>query len=165
MTSKRENYLSWNECFMQIAYVISQRSKDPSTQAGAVIVNSGNIIIGLGYNGFPRNCDDDKLPWSREGDFLNSKYAYVVHAEENAIYNSNNNTNNCKLYCTLFPCNECAKTIIQSGITEIIFSSDKYHDQKPWIAARKMFDLAAITYRQYSPEYTLRLEKKSPEHR
>lgn len=159
MMKKRENYLSWDECFMQMAHLIAERSKDPSTQAGAVIVDQNNIIIGLGYNGFPRSCSDEELPWDREGSFLDTKYAYVVHAEENAIYNSNKNTAGCKLYCTLFPCNECAKTIIQSGITEVIFASDKYHDKDPWVAARKMFDLACIKYRQYAPLHILKLEK------
>lgn len=158
MSSKREHYLSWDECFMQIASVIAQRSKDPSTQAGAVIVDGQNIVVGLGYNGFPRNCTDENLPWSREGNFLETKYAYVVHAEENAVYNANKNTHGCKMYCTLFPCNECAKTIIQSGIQEIIFASDKYHDNDPWIAARKMFDLAQVQYRLYAPQFQLKFQ-------
>lgn len=160
MAQKRENYLSWDECFMQIAHLIAERSKDPSTQAGSVIVDQNNVVVGLGYNGFPRNCPDDSLPWSREGSFLDTKYAYVVHAEENAIYNANKNTHGCRLYCTLFPCNECAKTIIQSGIKEIIFASDKYHDKEPFIAARKLFDLAKIQYSQYETKFTLKLEKK-----
>lgn len=158
--SKRDNYLSWDECFIQMAHLMAERSKDPSTQAGAVVVDPNNIIVGLGYNGFPRGCEDDKLPWAREGGFLDTKYAYVVHAEENAIYNANKETEGCRVYCTLFPCNECVKTIIQSGIKEIVFASDKYHDTDPWIAARKMLDLAGVKYRHYQPEYTLRLEKK-----
>ncbi len=161
MAQKRENYLSWDECFMQMAHLIAERSKDPSTQAGAVIIDENYVVVGLGYNGFPRNCADDVLPWAREGDFLNTKYAYVVHAEENAIYNANKNTHGCKLYCTLFPCNECAKTIIQSGISEIIFASDKYHDKDPFIAARKLLDLSGIKYSQYETKFTLRLDKKS----
>ncbi|RJO58971.1 cytidine deaminase [Candidatus Parcubacteria bacterium] len=156
---KRENYLSWDECFMLMAELISQRSKDPNTQAGSVIVDQNNIIIGLGYNGFPRSVSDEELPWEREGKFLETKYAYVVHAEENAIYNTNKSTRGCKMYATLFPCNECVKTIIQNGITEIIFASDKYHDQDIWIAARKMLDLAGIKYRQYIPQHNLKLEK------
>ena len=102
---------------MRIAHVISQRSKDPSTQGGAVLVDQDNIVVGLGYNGFPRGITDEQLPWERKGDFLETKYAYVVHAEENAVYNANAQTKDCKLYCTLFPCNECVKTIIQNGIT------------------------------------------------
>ncbi|MFH0853147.1 MAG: dCMP deaminase family protein [bacterium] len=150
---KREDYISWDECFMRIARVISQRSKDPSTQAGAVIVDKNNIIVGLGYNGWPRGIHDDDLPWEREGGFLDTKYAYVVHAEENAINNSNTRTKDCKIYTTLFPCNECAKTIIQNGITEIIYESDKYHDEEIWVASRKMFDLAGVKYHQYESKW------------
>ena len=150
MIQSRQNTLSWDECFMQIASVISQRSKDPSTQAGAVIVDNDNVVVGLGYNGFPRGIDNDALPWDRDGDFLHTKYAYVCHAEENAIYNANNSTKNCRIYCTLFPCNECAKTLIQNGIKEIIFESDKYHDVDAFVASRKLLDAAAIKYRQYS---------------
>lgn len=158
MTEKRKDALSWDECFMQIAWVIAQRSKDPSTQAGAVIVDQNNIIIGLGYNGFPRGCDDDKLPWEREGEMAQTKYAYVVHAEENAVYNANKDTDGCKIYTTLFPCNECTKTLIQSGIKEVIYASDKYHDQPPWQASRKMLDLAKIKYHQYRPKFKLKFE-------
>jgi dCMP deaminase len=159
MAEKRIGYLSWDECFMQMSHLIAERSKDPSTQAGAVIVDQNNIVIGLGYNGFPRGIEDEQLPWDREGDFDKNKYAYVVHAEENAVYNANKNTAGAKIYCTLFPCNECTKTLIQSGIKEIIFASDKYHDQAPWVASRRMLDLAGIKYRQYQPKFTLKLEK------
>ena len=159
--NKRENYLSWDECFMLMAELIAQRSKDPNTQAGAVIVDEKNIIVGLGYNGFPRSIRDEELPWAREGDFLDTKYAYVVHAEENAVYNANKSTAGCKMYSTLFPCNECVKTIIQNGIKEIIFASDKYHDEKIWVASRKMLDMAGVKYRQYVPERTLRLDKQA----
>ncbi|MFA6098252.1 MAG: dCMP deaminase family protein [Patescibacteria group bacterium] len=150
---KRTDYISWDECFMRMAHVIADRSKDPSTQAGAVVVNEENIIIGLGYNGFPRGIDDEDLPWVRQGDFLDTKYAYVVHAEENAIYNSNAKTKGCKIYTSLFPCNECAKTIIQNGIKEIVFESDKYHDEEVWVASRKMLDMAGIKYRQYKSKW------------
>lgn len=157
---KRENYISWDECFMQIAQVMAQRSKDPSTQGGAIIVDDNNIVLGLGYNGFPRGIGDDQLPWEREGSLLETKYAYVVHAEENAVYNSNQKVRGARIYCTLFPCNECAKTIIQNGVKEIIYLSDKYHDEPIWQASRKMLDLAGIKYRQYQPEYKLLLEKQ-----
>ena len=143
---------------MQMAFLIAKRSKDPSTQAGAVIVDEHNIVVGLGYNGFPRGLNDQDLPWEREGDWLNTKYPYVVHAEENAVYNANKSTHGCKLYCTLFPCNECAKTIIQNGIAEIVYASDKYHDEVIWVAARKMFDLGNIKYTQYLPKFKLNLE-------
>jgi len=135
----RENHISWDECFMRMAHVIAERSKDPSTQAGSVIVDQNNIVIGMGYNGFPRGINSDDFPWEREGVFLETKYAYVCHAEENAIYNSNNPVRGCKLYCTLFPCNECAKAMIQNGIVEIIFESDKYHDTDICVASRRLF--------------------------
>ena len=118
MQTARDNYISWDECFMRMAHVIAERSKDPSTQAGALIATPDNVVVGLGYNGFPRGVDNDELPWEREGGFLDTKYAYVCHAEENAVYNANVQTKGCKLYCTLYPCNECAKTIIQNGIKE-----------------------------------------------
>ena len=145
---------------MQIAYLISQRSPDPNTQNGSCVVSDRNIIIGLGYNGWPRGIDNDALPWNREGDFLDKKYAYVVHAEENAIYNANADTESCRIYCTLFPCNECAKTIIQSGIKEIIYLSDKYHNEPMSIASRKMLDLAGVSYRQYIPKFKINFELK-----
>lgn len=161
MTEKRKDYLSWDESFMHIADVMSQRSKDPNTQSGSIIVDSNGVIVGLGYNGFPRGIADEDLPWEREGGFLDTKYAYVVHSEENAIYNSNKPTDGCKIYCTMFPCNECAKTLIQSGIKEIIYNNDQYHDTEIWQASRKLFDMAGIKYRQFTPEYELKLEKKN----
>ena len=108
MIKPRNDFISWDECFMKIAFVIAERSKDPSTQAGAVIVNEKNVVVGMGYNGWPRGIESDELPWERDGSLEDTKYAYVCHAEENAIYNANNWTENCKIYCTLFPCNECA---------------------------------------------------------
>lgn len=149
MTKHRENYISWDECFMRIAHVIAERSKDPSTQNGAVIVDANNVVVGLGYNGFPRGVDNDTFPWEREGKLSETKYAYICHAEENAIYNSNNTTANCKIYSILFPCNECAKALTQNGIREVIYESDKYHDEDIWVAARRLLDAAGIKYRQY----------------
>lgn len=142
--------MSWDECFMRMAHLIAKRSKDPSTQAGAVIVDHNNIVIGLGYNGFPRGVGNNDFPWEREGSLEETKYAYICHAEENAVYNANGSTHGCKTYCTLFPCNECTKTMIQNGITEIIFESDKYHDLPAYIASRRMLDAAKISYRQYN---------------
>lgn len=153
MAKPRDNYISWDECFMRMAHVISERSKDPSTQAGSVIVNQGNVVVGIGYNGFPRGIDSEKFPWEREGNFLDTKYAYVCHAEENAIYNANNITRECKIYSTLFPCNECAKTIIQNGIKEVIYESDKYRDVPAFIAAKRMFEAAGISLRRYKSEW------------
>jgi len=152
---KRKNCLSWDETFMQMSILIAKRSKDPNTQNGACIVDDNNIIVGLGYNGFPRGCSDDYLPWGRDGDFLEKKYAYVVHAETNAIYNANKSVRGCKLYCTLFPCNECAKAIIQTGITEINYNCDKYHEEKEFIASRKLLDLAGVHYRSYQTTHQM----------
>ena len=139
MLGPRDNYISWDECFMRMAFTIAERSKDPSTQAGAVVVNEENVVVGMGYNGWPRGIDSNDLPWDREGDFEDTKYAYVCHAEENAIYNANNITKGCKIYCTLFPCNECAKTIIQNGIKEVIYDNNKYGDTSAAKSAQKMF--------------------------
>ena len=152
MIKPRDNYISWDECFMRIAHTIAERSKDPSTQAGAVLVNPNNVVVGMGYNGWPRGIEVEDLPWEREGEFENTKYAYVCHAEENAIYNANNVTKDCKMYCTLFPCNECAKTIIQNGVKEVIFESNKYAETPSVKASKKMFDLAKVSYRQFIRE-------------
>jgi len=150
MTGPRINAISWDECFMRMAHVIAQRSKDPSTQAGALVADQNNVVVGLGYNGFPRGVDNDKFPWEREGNFLDTKYAFICHAEENAVYNSNKSTKGCKIYCTLFPCNECAKMLIQNGIVEVIYASDKYHDVDAFVASRRMFDAVGIKYRQFT---------------
>ena len=145
----RDNYISWDECFMRMAHVIADRSKDPSTQTGSVVVTKSNVVVGVGYNGWPRGIDDKYLTWNSTGSLEDTKYAYVVHAEENAIYNANNSTKDCKIYCTLFPCNECTKTIIQNGIKEVIYESDKYSDTPIVIASKKMLKLAKIPIRQY----------------
>ncbi len=159
-TKKRENYFSWDETFMHICRIIAQRSKDPSTQTGACLVDKKNIILSLGYNGFPRGCSDDLLPWDREGEFGETKYPFVVHAEENAVLNANASLDGAKLYCILFPCNECAKVIIQKGIAEIIYEDDKYHGQKEWQVSRKMLDLAGVKYRKYETVNKLKIEQK-----
>ena len=123
---KREHVLSWDEYFMGLAHLSAMRSKDPSTQVGAVIVDQEHKVVGIGYNGFPIGCSDDEFPWGREGDMLETKYAFVVHAELNAILNSTRDLHGCTLYVSLFPCNECAKAIIQSGIRKIVYEDDKY---------------------------------------
>lgn len=147
---KREDYITWEQYFMGLALLSSERSKDPSTQVGACIVNKENKIVSVGYNGAPTGYDDDKdMNWERDGDFLNTKYAYVCHSELNAILNSNTDVKNCKLYVTLFPCNECAKVIIQSGIKEIVYLSDKYDGTEGNIAAKKMFDACGVSYKKY----------------
>lgn len=148
-SSKRETYLNWDEYFMGVAVLSSLRSKDPSTQVGSCVVNKNRKIVGIGYNGFPKGCSDDALPWKREGDFLNTKYAYVCHAEMNAILNSNTRElNDCSIYVALFPCNECAKLIIQSGIREIIYVYDKYADTDQVKASKRMLDLSGVEYRK-----------------
>lgn len=150
MQSARDNYISWDECLMRMAHVIADRSKDPSFQAGAVVVDPNNVIMGLGYNGFPRNTDEGNFPWEREGDFKETKYAYVCHAEINAIFNAHGRqVKDCRIYCTLFPCNECAKAIIQTGVKEVVYECDKYHDLDMCVVARRLFDAAGIKYRQY----------------
>jgi len=153
MEHKRNIYLSWDEYFMSLAYLISQRSKDPNTQVGAVIVNSDNRVVGTGYNGFPNGCSDDVLPWGKNDseNILNTKYPYVVHAEANAIINSIGiSLKDCTIFSILAPCNECTKLIIQSGIKKVIYSEDKYHDEWQWVAARKMMDLAKIDYNKFN---------------
>ena len=147
---KRENYISWEEYFMGIALLSAMRSKDPSTQVGACIANSDNKVVSIGYNGMPHGLDDDKMPWGH-GEGLESKYLYVCHAEFNAILNSNvSNLKGTKIYVTLFPCNECAKAIIQTGISEVIYLSDKYGDTTETQASKRMFDMAGIKYRPFN---------------
>ena len=157
---KKKDYFSWDETFIQLCRIISQRSKDPNTQTGACIVNNKNVVVGMGYNGFPRGCSDDKLPWSKNSKkYYEVKYPYIVHAEANAILNANAETEGTKMYCGLFPCNECAKIIIQKGIKEIIYECDKYHDNDEWIASRKMLDMVGIKYRKYIPKNELVFKK------
>lgn len=143
--------LSWDEYFMAIAFISTKRSKDPNTQVGACIVDENNRILSIGYNGAPNGFSDKEFPWERVGDFLNTKYAYVVHAERNAILNykgNNKDFNNAKIYVTEFPCNECAKELVQTGIKEVIYLSDKYHDSESNIASRLILDKCGIKYRQ-----------------
>lgn len=142
---KRQDYISWDEYFMGIALLSSKRSKDPSTQVGACIVNQYNKIVGIGYNGFPIGCDDENLPWDREASNINdTKYPYVVHAEANAILNSTKDLHGSRIYVALFPCNECTKLIIQSGIKEIVYLSDKYRDTDSVKASKKMLEMAQV---------------------
>ena len=144
---KRTNYISWDEYFMGVALLAAQRSKDPNTQVGACIVSQDNIILSTGYNGLPNGCSDDEFPWERQGE--ETKYPYVVHAELNAILNSGGRVlKGAKLYVALFPCNECAKAIIQSGIREVIYLSDKYADTDNVRASKRMLHSADVTYRQ-----------------
>lgn len=134
---------------MGVALLSAKRSKDPSTQVGACIVNQKNKIVGAGYNGLPAGCDDDSFPWEKQGEFLQTKYPYVCHAELNAILNNiGMDLHGCKIYTALFPCNECAKAIIQSGITEVIYLSDKYNGSDASVASKKMLETAGVTSRK-----------------
>ncbi|MBO4267630.1 MAG: dCMP deaminase family protein [Lachnospiraceae bacterium] len=152
MSDKRQDYISWDEYFMAVAKLAGMRSKDPNTQVGACIVSEDNKILSMGYNGFPRGCSDDDFPWAREGETLETKYVYTVHSELNAILNYRGGSlEGAKLYVTLFPCNECAKAIIQSGIKKIIYDCDKYSATDPTIASKKMLDAAGVSYYRYEP--------------
>jgi dCMP deaminase len=147
--SKRQDYISWDEYFMGVALLSAKRSKDPNTQVGACIVNEKNKIVGAGYNGLPTGCDDDEFPWEKEGDFLLTKYPYICHAELNAILNNiGMDLKGCKMYTALFPCNECTKAIIQSGIKEVVYLSDKYQGSDSCKASKTMLDKAGVTYRK-----------------
>ncbi len=153
--------ISWEEYFMGLAHLSALRSKDPNTQVGACIVDQDNKVVSIGYNGMPRGCNDADFPWEREGGFLDTKYAFVVHAELNAILNSPRPVSGCTLYVSLFPCNECAKAIIQSGIKKIIYESDKYDGTEGNIASKKMLQEAGVELQQlpYEVNVILKSEK------
>lgn len=161
---KREDYINWDEYFMSIAVLSAMRSKDPSTQVGACIVDNNNKILSTGYNGFPYGCSDDEFPWEREGNYGETKYPYVVHAELNAILNANGkDLTESKIYVALFPCNECAKAIVQAGIKEVIYLSDKYATTDSTLASKKMLNSAGIKLRQLEStrkNITINLETK-----
>lgn len=147
---KREDYISWDEYFMGVSKLSGMRSKDPNTQVGACIVSNNNKILSMGYNGFPNGCDDDNFPWDREGDFMDTKYAYVTHSELNAILNYRGGSlEGTKLYVSLFPCNECAKAIIQAGIKTVVYDDDKYSGTPGNTAAKMLFDAAGVKYYKY----------------
>lgn len=146
---KRADYISWDEYFMGVALLSAQRSKDPNTQVGACIVNDKNKIVGAGYNGLPIGCSDDEFSWSKEGEFLDTKYPFVCHAELNAILNNiGMDLKGCTIYTALFPCNECTKAIIQSGISTVVYLSDKYEQTDSARASKLMLDKAGIAYRK-----------------
>ena len=146
--------ISWDEYFMGIAIFSAYRSKDPHTQVGACIVNDDKHIVGVGYNGMPNGCDDSEYPWGNKGDFGTNKYAYVVHAELNAILNSSTSLKGCRIYASLFPCNECCKAIIQSGIKEVVYLSDKYADSDSTKASKRMFASAGVVCRRLETDLT-----------
>ena len=151
---KREGYISWDEYFMAVALLAADRSKDPNTQVGACIVDNENRIVSTGYNGFPYGCSDDEYPWERDGeDATETKYGYVVHAELNAILNARGrNVAGTRVYVALFPCNECAKAIIQAGISEVIYLSDKYANTPGTLISKRMLRSAGVKLRQMTPE-------------
>ena len=149
-----EDFITWNQYFMGIALLSSKRSKDPNTKVGACIVNQDKKIVGIGYNGMPTGCLDCDMPWYRDGkSTLDTKYPYVVHAELNAILNSNVNLKGCTIYCTLFPCNECAKAIIQSGIKKVIYYDNKYANTESVKASQLMFNKVGIEVEEYKRLY------------
>ena len=140
-------HISWDEYFMGVALLSAKRSKDPATQVGACVVNDDKRIIGIGYNGFPRGCSDEVFPWGKtDKNYLNTKYPYVVHAEANAILNSSSSLKGATIYVTLFPCNACAKLLIQSGISKIVYMSDKHANTDSNLASKRMLDAAGIKY-------------------
>ena len=149
--------ISWEDYFMGLAHLSALRSKDPNTQVGACIIYSENKVVSIGYNGMPRGCRDEDFPWERQGDFLNTKYAYVVHAELNAILNSPRPVKDCTLYVSLFPCNECAKAIIQSGIKKVVYESDKYDGTDGNTASKKMLNDAGVELMQMDHEVSVEL--------
>ena len=146
---KREDYISWDEYFMGVALITANRSKDPNSQVGCCIASPDNRILSLGYNGAPRGLHDDVMKWNREGNFIDTKYAYVCHSELNAILNYRGNLEGSKLYVTLFPCNECAKALIQAGIKEVIYYDDKYDGTDANIVSKKLLDTCGVSYRKY----------------
>ncbi len=158
--AKREDYISWDEYFMGVALLSSMRSKDPNTQVGACIVNDDNRIVSVGYNGFPRGCSDESFPWERSGENPNdTKYPFVCHAELNAILNSNGiGLKNTRIYVALFPCNECAKSIIQAGIKEVIYISDKYANTDGAKASRMMLESAGIKLTQFKSNKKIEID-------
>ncbi len=150
MSDKRQDYISWDEYFMGVAMLSGMRSKDPNTQVGACIVSSNHKILSMGYNGFPMGCSDDEFPWAREGEPLDNKYFYTTHSELNAILNYRGGSlEGATMYVTLFPCNECAKAIIQSGIKRIVYDSDKYEMTPAVIASKKMLTAAGVELQRY----------------
>lgn len=159
----RKDYLTWDEYFMSVAKLSAMRSKDPSTQVGACIVGCDNRILSIGYNGTPNGYDDKAFPWAREGNPLDTKYLYVCHAEMNAILNyrgSRKDLEGAKIYVDLFPCNECAKMIIQSGIKEVIYLNDKYKDTDEVIASKRLFDTCGVKYMPLGDQHKRNIEIK-----
>lgn len=158
MNENKKQYISWDEYFMGVSMLSALRSKDPNTKVGACIVNKTKRIVGIGYNGFPVGCSDDEFPWGRDGEFLKTKYPFVVHAEANAILNSTADLHGSTIYVSLFPCHECSKLIIQSGIKEIVYLSDKYNGTESDQAAKKMLEAGGVKWRKLE-NYELRIDR------
>ena len=149
-TTKRQDYISWDEYFMGIALLSGMRSKDPNTQVGACIVSQDHKILSMGYNGFPNGIEDDEFPWERDGEEYDTKYPYVTHSELNAILNYRGGSlEGATIYVTLFPCNECAKALIQAGIREVVYDSDKYDGTPSVLASKRMLSAAGVKVRRY----------------
>ncbi len=157
--SKRLDTLTWDEYFMGLAHLSALRSKDPNTQVGAAIVDENHKVVSVGYNGLPKGCSDDEFPWDRQGGVLESKYAFVVHAELNAILNAPRSVAGCTIYVSLFPCNECAKAIIQSGIKKIVYESDKYASTETTQASKLMLRTAGVELVRIPRTIVLNVEK------
>ncbi len=157
----KRSAISWDVYFMGIAHLSALRSKDPNTQVGAVIVDEEHKVVSIGYNGFPRGISDDDFPWEKEGSMLNTKYPYVVHAELNAILNAPRSLKNTSIYVSLFPCHECAKAIIQSGIKKVIYESDKYADTDSVLASKRMLNEAGVELSQSIDVVELTVETKT----
>ena len=150
---QRKDYINWDEYFMGIAFLSAKRSKDPNTQVGACIVSQDNKILTMGYNGFPNGCSDEDFPWNRESaDPYDNKYFYTTHSELNAILNYRGGSlEGSKLYVTLFPCNECAKALIQSGIRTVIYAEDRYASTSATRASKRMLRAAGVEFYPYEP--------------
>ena len=164
VNKQRKDYLNWDEYFMAVAKLSCMRSKDPNTQVGSCIVGGDNRIISIGYNGAPNGYDDQDFPWGREGGVIDTKYAYVCHSEMNAILNyrgSRKDLEGAKIYVDLFPCNECAKLIIQSGIKEIIYICDKYKDTDGVKASKKMLDECGVKYKELKIDKEIKIVLKN----
>lgn len=139
--------LNWDETFMNMSLLISMRSKDPNTRVGSVIVKD-NKVLGMGYNGMPFSIgenNDTIYPWDKESDDIYSnKHGYVVHSEVNAILNSTCSVKGATIYVSLFPCNECAKIIVQSGIKKVVYL-DEWDKTKPTVkASRRILENAGV---------------------
>lgn len=147
---ERQDHIKWDEYFMGIAMLSAERSKDPNTQVGCCIVSGTNRILSVGYNGFPNGVPDSEFTWAREGE--DNKYLYTTHSELNAILNYRGGTlEGAKLYVTLFPCNECAKALIQAGIKTVVYLEDKYADTPGVLASKRMLARAGVHFEKYEP--------------